>query len=41
VRHGVSYVAHPGGSARDDEVTEACREYGVAMVHTGIRLFHH
>jgi phosphoribosylaminoimidazolecarboxamide formyltransferase/IMP cyclohydrolase len=40
-RHGVSFVAHPGGSARDDEVTEACREYGMAMVHTGIRLFHH
>ncbi len=41
VRHGASFVAHPGGSARDDEVTEACREYGVAMVHTGVRLFHH
>jgi phosphoribosylaminoimidazolecarboxamide formyltransferase/IMP cyclohydrolase len=41
VRHGVSFVAHPGGSTRDDEVTEACREYGIAMVHTGIRLFHH
>jgi phosphoribosylaminoimidazolecarboxamide formyltransferase / IMP cyclohydrolase len=40
-RHGVSYVAHPGGSTRDDEVTDACREYGMAMVHTGIRLFHH
>lgn len=40
-RHGVGYVAHPGGSARDEEVTEACREYGMTMVHTGIRLFHH
>ena len=40
-RHGVSFVAHPGGSARDEEVTEAAREYGMAMVHTGIRLFHH
>lgn len=40
-RHGVRYVAQPGGSTRDDEVTDACREYGIAMVHTGLRLFHH
>ena len=40
-RHGVAFVAQPGGSARDEEVTEAAREYGMAMVHTGIRLFHH
>ncbi|MDH5673790.1 MAG: phosphoribosylaminoimidazolecarboxamide formyltransferase [Myxococcales bacterium] len=40
-KHGVAFVAQPGGSVRDDEVTEACREYGMAMVHTGIRLFHH
>jgi phosphoribosylaminoimidazolecarboxamide formyltransferase/IMP cyclohydrolase len=40
-RHGVRYIAQPGGSTRDDEVIDACREYGVAMVHTGIRLFHH
>jgi phosphoribosylaminoimidazolecarboxamide formyltransferase/IMP cyclohydrolase len=41
VRHGVRYVAQPGGSTRDDDVTDACREYGIAMVHTGLRLFHH
>jgi len=40
-RHGVSFVAQPGGSNRDDEVTQACAEYGIAMVHTGVRLFHH
>jgi phosphoribosylaminoimidazolecarboxamide formyltransferase / IMP cyclohydrolase len=40
-RHGVRFVAHPGGSTRDDEVTAACREYGMALVQTGIRLFHH
>ena len=39
--HGVSFIAQPGGSARDEEVTAACREYGIAMVHTGLRLFHH
>lgn len=40
-RHGVSFIAQPGGSARDAEVAEACREHGIAMVHTGLRLFHH
>ncbi|MDE0038285.1 MAG: phosphoribosylaminoimidazolecarboxamide formyltransferase [Gammaproteobacteria bacterium] len=40
-RHGVSYIAQPGGSTRDAEVAEACREHGIAMVHTGLRLFHH
>ena len=41
VKHGVKYVGQPGGSARDDDVSAACREYGIAMVHTGLRLFHH
>jgi phosphoribosylaminoimidazolecarboxamide formyltransferase/IMP cyclohydrolase len=40
-KHGVKFVAQPGGSTRDDDVTHACREYGIAMVHTGVRLFHH
>ncbi|MDE0419524.1 MAG: phosphoribosylaminoimidazolecarboxamide formyltransferase [Gammaproteobacteria bacterium] len=40
-RHGVSCIAQPGGSARDAEVADACREHGIAMVHTGLRLFHH
>jgi phosphoribosylaminoimidazolecarboxamide formyltransferase/IMP cyclohydrolase len=40
-RHGVTYIAQPGGSARDEEVATACREYGMTMVHTGLRLFHH
>ncbi len=40
-RHGVCYIAQPGGSARDAEIEAACREYGIAMVHTGVRAFHH
>lgn len=40
-RHGVRFVAEPGGSTRDDEVEAACREYGIALVHTKLRLFHH
>jgi phosphoribosylaminoimidazolecarboxamide formyltransferase/IMP cyclohydrolase len=38
---GVSFVAQPGGSVQDDQVTEACNEYGMAMAFTGVRLFHH
>ncbi|HJA94446.1 MAG TPA: phosphoribosylaminoimidazolecarboxamide formyltransferase [Candidatus Eisenbergiella merdipullorum] len=40
-RSGVKYVVQPGGSVRDDAVIEACNLYGMAMVFTGIRLFHH
>lgn len=38
---GVSFVAQPGGSVQDQEVTEACNEYGMIMCLTGTRLFHH
>jgi AICAR transformylase/IMP cyclohydrolase PurH len=38
---GVSYVAEPGGSARDGEVIEACDRHGMVMAFTGVRLFHH
>ena len=40
-RHGVRFIAQPGGGGREDEVTAACREYGIAMAHTDLRLFHH
>ncbi len=40
-KHGVRFVAQPGGSTRDDEVEAACREYGMTLVHTKLRLFHH
>ena len=40
-KHGVRYIAQPGGSSRDGEVIEACREYGISMAHTDLRLFHH
>jgi phosphoribosylaminoimidazolecarboxamide formyltransferase / IMP cyclohydrolase len=38
---GVSFVAQPGGSVQDAQVIEACNQYGMAMVFTGVRLFHH
>lgn len=40
-RSGVSYIAQPGGSIRDDNVIEACNAHGIAMAMTGMRLFHH
>ena len=40
-RHGVRFIAQPGGSTRDDDIESACREYGISMVHTKLRLFHH
>jgi AICAR transformylase/IMP cyclohydrolase PurH len=40
-RSGVSYVAQPGGSVRDDQVIETCDKHGIAMAFTGMRLFHH
>ena len=40
-KSGVSYIAQPGGSIRDDLVIKACDEKNIAMVMTGHRLFHH
>ncbi|MCR5289155.1 MAG: phosphoribosylaminoimidazolecarboxamide formyltransferase [Treponema sp.] len=40
-RSGVSVIAQPGGSIRDDNVIETCDTYNIAMAFTGIRLFHH
>ena len=40
-KSGVKYIAQPGGSVRDDVVIECCDKYDMAMVFTGIRLFHH
>ncbi len=38
---GVQTIVQPGGSKRDDEVIEAVRESGAAMVFTGRRHFRH
>jgi phosphoribosylaminoimidazolecarboxamide formyltransferase / IMP cyclohydrolase len=40
-RSGVEYVVQPGGSVKDEEVIRACDEYGMTMVFSGVRLFHH
>ena len=40
-RSGVSYIAEPGGSIRDDAVIDCCNKYGIVMAFTKMRLFHH
>lgn len=40
-KSGVSYIAQPGGSIRDDLVIESCDKHGISMAFTGLRLFHH
>ncbi len=38
---GVKYVVEPGGSTRDDSVIQTADEYGMTMIFSGVRLFHH
>lgn len=38
---GARYIASPGGSTNDKAIVEACDKYGITLVHTGLRLFHH
>ena len=38
---GVSYIAQPGGSIRDDLVIDCCNKHNMVMAFTGVRLFHH
>lgn len=40
-KSGVSYIAQPGGSIRDNIVIDACDKYNIAMAFTHMRLFHH
>lgn len=38
---GIKVVMQPGGSIRDQEIIDACDEYGIAMIFTGTRCFKH
>ncbi len=40
-RSNTKYIAQPGSSLRDDEITKAVDEYGMVMAHTGVRCFLH
>jgi phosphoribosylaminoimidazolecarboxamide formyltransferase/IMP cyclohydrolase len=40
-KYGIKTIIQPGGSMRDQEVIDACDEYGIAMYFTGNRCFKH
>ena len=40
-RSGVSFIAQPGGSIRDDNVILTCNKYNIVMAFTKNRLFQH
>ncbi|MGN1080947.1 MAG: phosphoribosylaminoimidazolecarboxamide formyltransferase [Acutalibacteraceae bacterium] len=40
-KSGVSFIAEPGGSIRDDLVIAEADKFNMAMAFTGMRLFHH
>ena len=40
-KSGVTYIAQPGGSIRDDNVIDTCNAHGMVMAFTKMRLFHH
>lgn len=40
-RHGIRWIAQPGGSLKDEEVFAKAKELGVEMVVTGVRHFRH
>ena len=40
-KSGVSYVAEPGGSSRDEDIISAADEHGMTLAFTHSRLFHH
>lgn len=39
--YGIAAIIQPGGSIKDEDSTEACDRFGIAMVHTGMRHFKH
>ncbi|MEX2214265.1 MAG: bifunctional phosphoribosylaminoimidazolecarboxamide formyltransferase/IMP cyclohydrolase [Phycisphaeraceae bacterium] len=41
IKAGVTAIAHPGGSKRDDETIAACNEANVTLMFTGMRHFRH
>jgi len=41
-RHGATAIVEPGGSSvRSTDVEDACREHGIVLARSGLRLFHH
>ena len=40
-KHGIKYIVQPGGSINDSKIIDLCEKYGITMIFTGFRLFHH
>ena len=40
-RSNVQFVAHAGGSVRDEDILTGAREYGITLIETGLRCFLH
>jgi phosphoribosylaminoimidazolecarboxamide formyltransferase / IMP cyclohydrolase len=40
-RAGITAIAQPGGSVKDQDSVAACDEHGIAMLFTGVRHFRH
>ena len=40
-KHGIKAIIQPGGSIKDQEVIDACNEYGISMAFTNERCFGH
>lgn len=40
-KNGIKAIIQPGGSIRDKESIEACNEYNIPMIFTGLRHFKH
>lgn len=40
-QYGIKYIATPMGSIRDEEIIETANKYGITIINTGVRLFHH
>lgn len=40
-RHGVRYIAEPGGSIRSEAIQAPCHQYDITLIHADLRLFHH
>lgn len=38
---GARYVVSPGGSTNDKVIVDSCEQYGITLIHTNLRLFHH
>jgi AICAR transformylase/IMP cyclohydrolase PurH len=40
-RSNVLFIAHPGGSIREESISAAARQYGMTLIETGARCFLH